>query len=132
MSPGAKRLGTIAVGLVIVIIAVATLPKSGSKTTTTTTATTSSRPSHSFSGTANTDVGTIRVSVESVLKWDCAACRQGTFVISGSNSSNSEGVNTNETGQSVGHFTIDPGTYRDVRVITGDHSWTMTITSGSG
>jgi hypothetical protein len=83
-----------------------------------------------FTGNANENVGSIKVSDPSTLSWQCASCGTGNFIIDNNNNDTSQ-LEVNALDQTSGSTYVDPGTYTDVSITTEGQAWSFTITPGN-
>ncbi|MGA2469230.1 MAG: hypothetical protein ABSG64_00895 [Solirubrobacteraceae bacterium] len=81
----------------------------------------------SFSGSANENIGTIKVPVASTLRWSCPGCAGGVGFSLQNDLTDKWQLFVN--GAATGATALNPGTYNDVIGI-GVGPWTLTITPG--
>lgn len=80
-----------------------------------------------FTGTGGENLGTVNVTTESTLHWECPPCGSDNFAVTNSpNDSNQMFVNT--INRTSGETHVDEGTYHDVSVNTEGEEWTIKIT----
>jgi hypothetical protein len=83
-----------------------------------------------FTGNANENVGSIKVSDPSTLSWQCTSCGTGNFIIDNNNNDTNQ-FDVNALDQTRGSTYVDPGTYTDVSIATEGQAWSFTITPGN-
>lgn len=79
-----------------------------------------------YSGSGGENIGTIHLSTESTLHWECA-CSGDNFQIFNS-AGDENNITVNALNQTSGETHLDEGTYHDVVVNTEGESWTIHIT----
>lgn len=79
-----------------------------------------------YTGTGGENIGTINVTVESTLHWECPPCGSDNFSIT-NNPNDENTIFVNTLNRTSGETHVDEGTYHDVQVNTEGESWTIRI-----
>lgn len=79
-----------------------------------------------YTGTGGENIGTINITVESTLYWECPPCGSDNFSIT-NNPNDENTIFVNTLNRTSGETHVDEGTYHDVQVNTEGESWTIRI-----